>query len=337
MTSTLTRPLALELADATDIQAVLRQNHSMWNGGLSKDLYYDFNHGQFKHPWARRNYRYFVLRKHGDIVSSCKLYTLDFQAHSKRYKVAGIGGVFTPENERGNGYASEMMQVVVKRCRDENYDAVLLFSDIDPSFYENVGFELLPDDDFHIWVNTPEVASYIMSDAGFVEDVQAHEPDVAPLTLDLLPDMARHYGRYLNRQPYGIVRSDSYLEFKVKRALYRVGKVAEWPTLEVMTLNLEGNDGGYAIFEENDKIMRVLEVIGSQETRDVLWRNILRNALLRRVHLVRGWEAAKPGFRQHLRWTQRTEWSRPMLHAINPECEAWIDEDTCPLLELDHF
>jgi GNAT superfamily N-acetyltransferase len=337
MTSTLTRPLELQLADAADIQTVMGQHYSMWGVGLPKDLYYDLNAWQFHHPWGRRNYRYFVVRKDNKIVSSCKLYTLDFQAHSHSYKVAGIGAVFTPETARGHGYASQMLELVVKRCKQEDYDAVLLFSDIDPGFYENVGFELMPDDDFHIWVNTPQLESYIMSGAGFVEDIQAHDSDIAPLSDEMIPGLARHYRRYLQRQPYGIVRSESYFDFKVRRMLYRVGKVQDWPAPEVLSLNLDGNDGGYAIFEHSGKIIRVLEVVGNEETRDALWRNILRNALLRRVHLVRGWEAAAPSFRRNVLWTQRDDWSRPMLYPINDACDSWVDEDGCPLLEFDHF
>lgn len=338
MTSTLTRPLELELADLDDVRIAVSQHHGTWGAGLTKDLYYDFNGWHFQHPWGRRYYRCFVLRKDSRIVSSCKIYSLEFQSHSRRYRVAGIGGVFTPEYARGKGYASQMMQLVVKRCRAENYDAILLFSDIEPSFYEAFDFELLPDNDFHIWMNAPELEQYIMSDAGFVEDIQAHESDITPLSPDLAPHLVRHYRRYLQRQPYGVVRDENYFDFKIRRILYRVGKVLEWPTPEVISLNLEqGRDGGYAIIEHNGKIMRVLEVIGSEETCDALWRNILRTALLRRVHLVRGWESAVPSFRRYVRWTQRLDWSRPMLHWINPACEAWLDEDTCPLLEFDHF
>jgi hypothetical protein len=160
---------------------------------------------------------------------------------------------------------------------------------------------------------------------------------VALLTEDLIPQMVRHHRRYLERQPYGLVRSESYWQYKVRRTLYRLPFVEDVAPPELMTLNIDSNEGGYALFEQSGKILRVLEVIGSEETRDILWRNILRNGLLRRVHLVRGWDSAGPSFRQHVRYTERSDWARPMLLPINPATERWLDFDVCPLLELDHF
>jgi GNAT superfamily N-acetyltransferase len=337
MTSTLTRSLELRLADSTDVMTVARQHYNMWNAGLTRDGYNRFLQFQLAQPWSRRNYRYFAAWKNNEIVASVKLYTFDFVSRHQQFKVGGIGAVFTTEQHRGRGYASEMLNLVIKRARDEKYDAVLLFSDIDPSFYENLGFELLPDDDFHIWLNEPEVERYIMSGPDFVADSKTHEPDVALLTEDLIPQMVRHHRRYLERQPYGLVRSESYWQYKVRRTLYRLPFVEDVAPPELMTLNIDSNEGGYALFEQSGKILRVLEVIGSEETRDILWRNILRNGLLRRVHLFRGWDSAGPSFRQHVRYTERSDWARPMLLPINPATERWLDFDVCPLLELDHF
>lgn len=339
MTTTLTRSIAVELADSTDIQTVLRQNYKAWNAGLTYDQYVQFLRVQLSQPWSRRNYRYFVARKEktGPIVSSCKLYTFEFQSRNRVYKVAGIGGVFTAEEARGRGYASDMLEQIVKRAKSENFDAMLLFSDIDPMFYERLGFELLPDNNFHIWTNEPEFERWVMSGPGFVEDLQAHAPDLSAVSLENAEQMVSHYRRYLVRQPYGLLRDLPYWQYKLKRSLYRADYVADHPPLELLTMDEDTPRGGYAIFEHSGKVLRVLEVIGGEESTEILWRHILRTALLRRVHLVRGWEGTAPAFRRHVRWIERTEWARPMLLPINPETAHWADLDSCPLLELDHF
>jgi hypothetical protein len=173
-------------------------------------------------------------------------------------------------------------------------------------------------------------------DVGCSADLDA-DIDVVPLSPGLFPQMLRHYQRYLQRQPYGVVRSQDYLDLKIRRLQFRIGIVPDFPEQEVITLNFDSPRGGYAVIEQDGDIMRVLEVIGTESIRAQLWQNILRNALLRQVKLIRGWEASAPEFRKFVRWTQRTEWSRPMMLPINPETDHWLDLNECPLLELDHF
>lgn len=337
MTTTLTRSIELELADTTDILTVLKQHHGTWSAGLSKSGYFEFMQFQLQQPWSRKNYRYFVARSKQQIVSSCKLYTFDFQSRGRFYKVGGIGAVFTPEFARGNGHANEMMEAMTRLAKKESFDALLLFSDIDPLFYERLGYELLPDNDFHIWCNTPEFERWVMSGPGFVEDLQTHSPELSLVTVENASEMLRHYRRWLASQPYGLVRTEDYWKFKLNRSLYQCEHVEDWPLLELLMMDGDGPQGGYAIFEQGGKILRVLEVVGGDQCREILWRHLLRTALLRRIHLVRGWEASAPDFPRHVRYTERTEWARPMLLPINPETEAWLELDGCPLLELDHF
>jgi predicted acetyltransferase len=337
MTSTLTRRSQLELADASDLRVIAAQQHGHWGGGLTRSEFYELSNVQNQLPWGRKNLHVYLSRKQGQIVSSCKLYDLEIQSRSKRYKIGGIGGVFTPDDARGQGHASDLMTLMVKHGEEHQYDAMLLFSDIDPGFYESVGYELLPDNDFHIWMDSPGIEQFAMYGDFGSTNHDADLIDVMPLTPEFFAQMLRHYSRYLQRQRYGVVRSLDYLELKLRRLQFRIGIVPDWPQQEVITLDFESPQGGYALIEQDHEIMRVLEVVGSESVRATLWQNILRNALLRQVKLIRGWESAAPDFRKFVRWTQRTEWSRPMMYVINPETDPWLDLDECPLLELDHF
>ncbi len=337
MNSTLTRSVELEIANAQDILTILRQNYGTWSAGLNQEQYRDFMQAQLQQPWSRSNFRYLVARNGDAILSSCKLYTFDFQSRGQVYKVGGIGAVFTPENERGKGHAIDMLESVIDLAEDESFDALLLFSDIDPLFYERLGFELLPDNEFHIWTNTPQFEEWVRSGPEFVQDLPGRYPELSPATEALADDMVSHYRRYLPTRPYGLVRNEHYWRYKLNRSLYRCHIVPNFPALEVLTLDLGSCRGGYAMFEEGGQILRVLEVIGSEETRARLWRQLLRTAVLRGVHLVRGWEAAAPDFQRGIRYMERSDWARPMLLPLNEDTDAWLDLDCCPLLELDHF
>lgn len=61
-----------------------------------------------------------------------------------RYKVTGFGCIATAPAHRRQGHAALLIDLVLRqRCGD---NAVFLFSDIDPSYYEKFGFFALPPD-----------------------------------------------------------------------------------------------------------------------------------------------------------------------------------------------
>ncbi len=82
----------------------------------------------------------YVLEKDGEVVSS--LIWLWPECRLPR-KVFGIGSVVTPPRFRGHGYASEMLMHCL-RMADLSTDIVLLYSDVDPAFYERFAFRALP-------------------------------------------------------------------------------------------------------------------------------------------------------------------------------------------------
>lgn len=81
---------------------------------------------------------YYVLEKDGKIVS---------QAVSNRYLIKGksIGGVFTPVEERGNGYAYNLVYRLSKEFLDSGVEYCVLFTDdsnpISNYIYEKIGYE----------------------------------------------------------------------------------------------------------------------------------------------------------------------------------------------------
>ena len=80
---------------------------------------------------------YYVLEKEGKIVS---------QAVIGRTLIKGkcISGVYTPKEERGNGYAYELVYELSKKCLDEGAEYCVLYTDaenpISNHIYEKMGY-----------------------------------------------------------------------------------------------------------------------------------------------------------------------------------------------------
>jgi hypothetical protein len=62
----------------------------------------------------------------------------------RQLAAVGIGAVFTPPEQRGRGYASAMLAMVLDEARAAGNDLAYLFSDIHPAFYAQLGFIELP-------------------------------------------------------------------------------------------------------------------------------------------------------------------------------------------------
>lgn len=341
MTKQITSSLELRDASTAEIAEILRANYLEWASGLDKTKYYEWIWWQMRQPWAKRNYRYMGAFQSNHLVSSCKIYTLYFQSRGHVYKIAGVGAVFTPPTHRGCGYGSEMIDKAVDLCEKEDYDGMLLYSDIAPEFYGRSGFEELGDNEFHLWLDG-EQTSTLKRD----NEQQFH---LSKVSAEAVPAMISHYRRYLARQSFGIVRDEMYWGYKLERERYlAMHSSAHWPNLEILQLTARDKDGGYAIFEHGGKILRALEIIGSEDAVNRLWCGILDIGRERKVELVRGWEGISRPDRSgrsdrpdrpyacDFKFVER-DWAHPMLLPFNARLDSWLDAVPCPLLELDHF
>jgi predicted acetyltransferase len=328
----------VEVADWTTVQSILKDNYEIWSAGLGKNQYYHYIYQHLTCPWGRKNLSYFALRKKNEVLASCKLYNLEFQAYNKTYKVGGLGAVFTPERHRCEGYGSTLIEKMVEKCRRQDYDALFLFSDIEPEFYVRLGFEPLGHEEFRIGLANKDVVAAISSDPGFIED--ADSMDSALLELDQVPMMVSHYSRWLPARSYGVKRSPDYWHYKLWKEKYLLEhSKANRPQLELVTVNAGQSSGGYAIYEQSPEVLRVLEIVGSEPAVESLWRHILATALLVKVSMVRGWESLTPSLPGPVRGVkyQPRKWAFPMMLCLNRQVESWLEKSPCPVLELDHF
>ena len=115
-----------------------------FHGKLTEEEYVRRNHHIYETVFARENiHTYALVGENGDILSSCELLDVDFTFRAEQgistSKGAMIAAVVTPEEHRGAGHCTFLLNEVFKERGDENR---LLFSDIDPAFYARMGFVL---------------------------------------------------------------------------------------------------------------------------------------------------------------------------------------------------
>lgn len=342
--ATTLRAEILEDGEWTDIQRLLRESHSIWSQDLHKSDYYSYIWWQKHNPWSRRNYRFLLYRNSdGDIVAGMKLYTFDVVARHERFKIGGIGAVYTMDLYRGHGFAQRMLQAACDMCRKDGYDGMLLYSDIGHDLYARLGFQPLGACEFYIFLKEAEgFDAVVLPDLDDDDDDDSYE--VRKVDLSLVSPTVRYYGRWRDCLPFAIDRQENYWQYRLGREEYIAARKADSdPPFEVLwkkgAFSAETNlcAGGYLMFERSDQgILRVLEAVGSSEHKEKLWRRILRLASHWDISIVRGWESTAPLFIRGVRFVER-DWALPMLLPFNEKVAKWQEALPCPLLELDHF
>jgi GNAT superfamily N-acetyltransferase len=357
--------MSLQQAEWQDILKVLHETVHIWSSGLTSLDYRRFLTLQMQTPWFRRNCKFMIYKNGGVLRSSCKLYTYEFLAHGRTYRLAGLGAIYTQLDSRGVGFASELINEVLDFCEEQNFDGVVLYSEIGTDFYADFGFEEFGSVDFHIAssLSVPASGLALVGTAGSVskEGLDSRIGEIAkslnasPLTLGDIQFLQTHYSRWLRSQPFGVQRSDDYWHYKLlKENFLHENSRTGWNALSLLQVDVDMTCGGYAIIVINPDSVRILEIIGSESARLRIWANLLTQILKGSVKQVDGWEAVirdfsptykvrSLGLENHLSTenldvfcTQR-EWGQGMILCLNPVLENWLSVNPCPTLELDHL
>lgn len=125
-------------------EQVLPLTEPLWAHGRSLETYREQTVQLAQTAYGRKSYRTMALSDGLQMLASFKRYERDARAGNERLRAIGIGAVFTPENHRGQGYASAMLAMALDEARASGTDFAFLFSDIHPQFYKELGFVELP-------------------------------------------------------------------------------------------------------------------------------------------------------------------------------------------------
>ena len=162
------------LAEGPLLEKILDHTFQIWNEGLSRPAYGQWNRAQLRTPWARQHLQRFAsLDGRGQVLAAAKHYRFDVRVGEREGWMCGIGAVFTPPEQRGKGYASALVEELVSRAQRDGALLASLFSEIGAPFYERLGFTGVTLDEVTIAVDRKGGAPAMLVRAGAERDLDA--------------------------------------------------------------------------------------------------------------------------------------------------------------------
>jgi len=138
--------MILQDATSADLDEVLAATHPLWGDGLDERSYKEYVATLMGSAWGRRGYRFLAYRAQagGPIVAAMKLYRLAARLGGRSVSVGGVGAVFTMPQARRQGHAAAMLGQAHELMRRRGDALSLLFSEIGPDYYAELGYRKLP-------------------------------------------------------------------------------------------------------------------------------------------------------------------------------------------------
>jgi GNAT superfamily N-acetyltransferase len=137
-------PLTLLPAAGPILERILGDTYLLWNDGLSRENYGRFWAAQLKTTWGAAHLDRVALIDGPHVLSSAKRYDLALRLDGRIRRALGIGAVFTTPAFRGQGFGRELLSRVLDDAVTHGYEFAMLFSEIEPSFYERLDFVPVP-------------------------------------------------------------------------------------------------------------------------------------------------------------------------------------------------
>ena len=145
--------MELVVAEGERLEEIIDATCPVWNEGLTRAAYAQWNAAQMRTEWGRANLQRFALVDAGGRwVASAKRYRLPIRLHGVDGWMCGLGAVFTRSEERGRGHAGQLIEQLVDRSRGEGATVAGLFSEIGETLYARLGFQTIPLDEVTVQV-----------------------------------------------------------------------------------------------------------------------------------------------------------------------------------------
>jgi predicted N-acetyltransferase YhbS len=204
------------------LDQILRETFPLWGEGLSYENYEKLWTAQLRTPWGAAQLDRVALVEGNTVVSSAKRYGLSARIDGRIRRVLGIGAVFTSPERRGRGAARRLLEQIFEAAVTDGYEFAMLFSEIDPAFYEALEFVPIPLYESRIRVKrgsrgAPAVPMRAGDDRDlpFIADVSARQSAQARFALDRGEDWIR-FGLTRRRLRSALAPAGrSHLEFMV--------------------------------------------------------------------------------------------------------------------------
>ena len=241
--------MTLVPAEGALVDQILSASFPIWNEGLTREAYARWWRAQLATSWGRANLRRVALVDGGRVLASAKRYNFAAVLDGRAVRVLGIGAVFTQPEVRGQGHARMVVEQMVETGRREGFDFALLFSEIGPAYYEQLGFEAIRTAECDLEVSEKPGAPATLVRAGEDRDLPALEA----IGRDAAAPFRFHLVRGRDLIQYGIAK---------KRLLAGLGPhgrrelqffVSEEGTAAVAYVVLTAEDGAWTIEECGDR------------------------------------------------------------------------------------
>jgi GNAT superfamily N-acetyltransferase len=159
-------------ADGRLLEEILSVTHSTWGEGLTRDAYARWNAAQLKTRWARDHVvRLAWVDASGHLLATAKRYRFDARLDGREGFVSGIAAVFTPPDRRERGHATALITQLIEQEERAGALAAVLFSEIGASFYERLGFAVVPVDEVTVNVDLKGGSPAMLVRAGDERDL----------------------------------------------------------------------------------------------------------------------------------------------------------------------
>lgn len=238
-------------ADGALLQQILDATFAVWHQGLTRAAYAAWNDAQHRTLWGRQHLqRVALVDDRGELLSSAKRYRFDVRIDGRQTRMCGVGAVFTPEDRRGHGHATALVERLLDEERRHGCEVAALFSEINPGFYERLGFRAVPLDEVTVNVRRKNGGSPAMLvRAGDDRD---------------LPAIAAMHETRAAGVPFSLLRNTAQIQFSLtrKRLLAGLGPaglrqveffVAEEGASAVAYVVLSVNASGWTLEEGGDR------------------------------------------------------------------------------------
>ena len=137
-------PFQVVPATGAVLDQIIDDTYPLWNDGLPRPNYAKFWAAQLKTPWGQHHLDRVALVDGPHVLSSAKRYDFSLRIDGRIRRVLGIGAVFTATAHRGRGCARELLTRILDTAVTEGQEFAMLFSEIDPAFYERLDFVPVP-------------------------------------------------------------------------------------------------------------------------------------------------------------------------------------------------
>ena len=135
-------------AEGSLLEQILDFTYPIWNEGLSRTAYSQWNSAQLRTRWGKQHLaRVALVDAAGRLLATAKRYRFDARLDGRNGLVSGLAAVFTPPDQRGQGHATALLERMIEEERRAGALAAVLFSEIGADFYARLGFEPVPLDE----------------------------------------------------------------------------------------------------------------------------------------------------------------------------------------------